>query len=482
MDNEYKAAKEAFVSGLTGSTVTQVALVSAIAPASMAASRVIHGFLARRRERRGAPRWTTMQTAIFEYFTTVLPCLLAFTRTDWAVYLLLLLLLGAVIAVRLDRAYVLLRSRLACHTDHWRPVHRLVAPLRPASLQLLGAPRKPFVSLYRSTMMVATCTAILAVDFPVFPRSYAKTETFGTSMMDVGVGSFLLSNALVFNTKGGGRAGGLLAFLKGLLPLLCLGIGRLVMVKASNYQEHVSEYGMHWNFFFTLLVVMLLFRLLPPLAPALIGPAGVLVVVLYQLVLSGGVFGASLSDYIVREERTDWFFDMNREGIASSFGYLSLFMLGVAIGHLLLKNRAGASASSWYLAWAWLVVLAVAGYGALAYVEAAIQPVSRRMANLPYVLFVFAYNMQQLASFLFIDLFLPPGGGVIATAINKHPLATFLAANILTGTVNGMMQTIYASTATSLAVLAVYTFAVSVGVVGLVQLTGGMQAAPKRIA
>lgn len=42
---------------------------------------------------------------------------------------------------------------------------------------------RDFVTLYRSQMMLLTVLSILAVDFPAFPRKFAKTETTGISLV-----------------------------------------------------------------------------------------------------------------------------------------------------------------------------------------------------------------------------------------------------------------------------------------------------------
>ena len=54
------------------------------------------------------------------------------------------------------------------------------------------------IAEYRTLVLIVTVICILAVDFPaVFPDKFHKSASFGTSIMDLGVGGFIVANGLV---------------------------------------------------------------------------------------------------------------------------------------------------------------------------------------------------------------------------------------------------------------------------------------------
>lgn len=118
----------------------------------------------------------------------------------------------------------------------------------------------PAITVFRVYINVLTSISILAVDFPQYPRRYAKAETYGTGAMDLGVGAFIFGNALVCPEvrqkprRTQPRFSSLARQVFSVWPLIALGAGRLLSVKSIQYHEHTSEYGVHWNFFFTLAV------------------------------------------------------------------------------------------------------------------------------------------------------------------------------------------------------------------------------------
>ena len=349
--------------------------------------------------------------------------------------------------------------------------------------------------------MVVTCVAILAVDFKVFPRRYAKVETWGTSLMDMGVGSFVFSAGLIsarpilkarMNDNVSTFGASLKAAARHSLPLLALGLVRLYSVKGLDYAEHVSEYGVHWNFFFTLAALPLsgaLLHLLPQRLST-IHIFALLMSCAYEAVLHS----TALKGYILTAPR-DNFLGQNREGIFSLSGYVSIFLMGQVIGLDILPRQKVAPTFTmagtrvqletltrlfFWAAWFSVLLFLATSYRILGL------HVSRRLANLPYVLWVSAFNCAQLALFCAVERMMFSGSeidtdkaaearrstyatSIVLGAYNKNGLAIFLLANLLTGAVNMTTDTLRASMARAMAIMFVYVGTLTVVAIVLQQ-------------
>jgi phosphatidylinositol glycan class W len=212
-------------------------------------------------------------------------------------------------------------------------------------LQQLGDLRKPFISAFRGGLMLYTCIGILAVDFHAFPRRYAKAERcarpgqlpehvaaaapaparraalhgrrrrqtlllnppstppqppggpplcrYGTGLMDMGVGAIVFASGLVSRPAAQEQLGRLplarraAQGARSSAPALALGLARLAATRALGYQEHVGEYGAHWNFFLTAGLVALLAQA-AALPSRWLGPAGLALALGHQAALSLG--------------------------------------------------------------------------------------------------------------------------------------------------------------------------------------------------
>ncbi|EPZ33664.1 GWT1 domain-containing protein [Rozella allomycis CSF55] len=264
---------------------------------------------------------------------------------------------------------------------------------------------KPFITAYRAMMMLLTCICILAVDFKIFPRRLAKTELYGTSLvdilylikqMDLGVGSVVFSGGVV-SAKSivQDKILGWRIIKRGAtksIPVLVLGLIRMLSVKGLDYQEHVSEYGVHWNFFFTLGFL----QIFVAIVQAFVSPK---YFVKFSIVLMG-VLEVCLrrrGNVLLSDDRSDIFL-MNKEGITSLFGYLCIYLTACKLGSVLNDTASGS-----------------------------------------------------------FDYFLPSSYECsILGAVNRHQLLTFLLANVLTGLINMNMQTLLASDNVAIAVVSVY--------------------------
>ena len=130
------------------------------------------------------------------------------------------------------------------------------------------------------------------------------------------MGSFIFSQGLVAGPRLSQRS--FVKTLRSVFIVLVVGFLRLYFTKTVGYHERTIEYGVHWNFFFTLafipLLVYLLTRLFARVDRAVVGMV-VLAVYEYCLQKEG------LQEFILDSPRVD-FISMNKEGIFSFVGKL----------------------------------------------------------------------------------------------------------------------------------------------------------------
>ncbi|KAL4909783.1 hypothetical protein BDW74DRAFT_43653 [Aspergillus multicolor] len=486
MDPDYKFRKEAFVSNLAGGSILEINAVTLVAPASVFLWSVLQSRLS---------FFTPYGPAalITDFLLNVLAILFATTFYSSAPWLLNLLLISPAILVLLN-------------SQPRRTQTKAKPPQMTASQHETGAtlPIHPFFTTYRAAMMIITCIAILAVDFRVFPRRFAKAENWGTSLMDLGVGSFVFSGGVVSarsvlkSRESGASPKKTLtqrfaSSVRHSVPLLVLGLVRLYSVKNLDYAEHATEYGVHWNFFFTL-------GFLPPFVEIFESLATIIpsyevlslaVAVLYQVALES----TDLKGYILVSPRGSDLLSKNREGVFSFLGYLAIFLAGRATGIRIIPSGISPSTtpqqarkrvltSAGLQALGCVVLFALnstyfLGYGANI-------PVSRRLANMPYVLWVAAFNNAQLFLFCLVETIFFPwvhrasvsgkyeeaertafATSPIMKAFNRGGLAVFLIANLLTGAVNLTVPTLDVSNAQAMIILIGYAAVITGIALGL---------------
>lgn len=502
--NDYKASKEAFVSGMTGSTVFHVNMISGVALSSIA----LHSALRSRVQAFGSAYF------LAEFVILVMPLLLSmtlFAEAPGALSLLLLVPMFVLLLLPpLERGTPLpaeSRDEVASPNGRSRaetPPTYLSQSLRPL----------PALTTYRAHMMLMTILSILAVDFPVFPRVLAKCETYGVSLMDIGVGSFVFSQGVVsaipiikdISYLQAPILPKLKSVSRRMIPIIVLGILRVVLVKGTEYPEHVTEYGVHWNFFLTLALLPIIEVLLHPIILRIpVALLGLWIGVLHQFALSSG----GMKDFLLNAPRSNIIF-ANKEGLLSLLGYVSIHILGLSLGTVILPpspsffrkqqqqlldgpsshrpSKLDPSAPrqnaktviellSYSVVW-WML---------LAFVRLGLE-VSRRMANISYVLWVVAYNTSFILGYILLDMvFFPtrtskirdptdPSGKrlfieekgpkssapVLLEAINKNAFILFLLSNVATGLINLNIQTMFVGNMKAMCLLCAYSMGMCV--------------------
>ena len=344
-----------------------------------------------------------------------------------------------------------------------------------------------WLNLYRSTMLLSACSAILAIDFSQMPRRLGKTKDYGVSLMDVGAGSFVASASCVkwrrsersVNRRGNSRSSinssssngsrgeegassgeAFLRMMKRASISFILGFARYVSVKRSGYQLVEEEYGPMWNFFFSLAVIDIL-------STAIVCACGRFITgkyrmrntfivassiaILVELLLGRNVVydakntTMKLESWLLlpTKERgafptkyTDVvpFVTLNREGAFSCVGMTSLHFFGRYFGEYVhTKKSEGDLRRAVWLA----LMLWIASYTSIDVLKI-IKP-SRRLCNFGYILWMSTYNVSAMVVMAFIHEQYHTVPSILQRA-NVSPMLVFLFANITTGLFNFILK------------------------------------------
>ncbi|KFQ26277.1 Phosphatidylinositol-glycan biosynthesis class W protein [Mesitornis unicolor] len=485
-----KHLKEVFISNLNGTSLLEISLGLSLPPLCLLGRGLL---LILYYLHYGKPLNSRKYSLLLDFLVLVSPLLFSCTVLSPIIFLM-----PAIIAAFCAGIFTTIYSQRKQETRV--PFRQIVKDFQKT---YLDPEYIPAITVFRVYVNVLTAISILAVDFPQYPRRYAKAETYGTGVMDLGVGAFIFGNALVCpevrqkSCVTQPRFANLARQFFSVWPLFFLGIGRLLSVKSIEYHEHTSEYGVHWNFFFTLAFVRLAASLLLAIFPKNKSwIVAIYLAVLYQLILNT----TSLKMFILhgsngRDTRVG-FVNANREGLLSLVGYLAIYMASVQVGLCLLKRRS--SVREWLEAVCFLLLTVVLLFLFLHVSQVHADPVSRRMANLSYCIWVVTHCLTLFLWFLVTDLTLvftqllvkgssvpccwnaakPPMTSTkhetetvprgregkeklhicLISAINKNQLLFFLLANVMTGMVNILIDTIHSKTAFTLCILHLYMF------------------------
>lgn len=306
--------------------------------------------------------------------------------------------------------------------------------------------------------------------------------------MDVGVGLFIFSNGII--VKPSAAPFSKKKFQKlivGCLPLFILGFSRLVVTKEIKYQEHLTEYGVHWNFFITLAVTKIVGTVVEGFMKTAdqIKYAALGIMVAHETILQLG-----LSNYIMHDSLPrDNLVSANREGLFSSTGYISLYLASIFIGTLLRSDGQELTKVRDVLQKTGKMVIISLCCWKMTFVCNGVFGVSRRTANMGYNFWVLAIGCSMVTLFMLTEIYVyytnfnrpqwqlmetnnksqldepefhVPYVPLILQAINYNGLAFFLIANLFTGIVNICFQTMLLEIPASLVILTYYIFLLNV--------------------
>ncbi|ELP88330.1 GPI-anchored wall transfer protein, putative [Entamoeba invadens IP1] len=289
---------------------------------------------------------------------------------------------------------------------------------------------------FRSMINLWTLIAILAVDFKVFPRMHTKSEFYGVSLMDIGVGAIVVCSGVAAGLKENTTPyfKNLVSNILHSIPFFVIGGVRLLATGAVNYQHHMSEYGLHMNFFFVLGFVQILTAVInSPRKYCWI--ASLLLISSYEMVLN--VF--DLYTYTLTADRATSFFAANREGVLSVFGYTAIQIGSTAIGYYYSLYTTKSDRIQLNIKVLFISSLMFVVYEVLSIYLLPCRP----LINITYFLAVMSMMMVCYSICDIIPMFLPITQTAGSNGLSLNQLPLFLIANLLTGLINLTVYTLY---------------------------------------
>ncbi|KAG0802067.1 hypothetical protein G6F16_000693 [Rhizopus arrhizus] len=246
--------------------------------------------------------------------------------------------------------------------------------------------------------------------FQVFPGKYSQVVTFGTPLMDAGVGSFALSHGIIVSQSY--HKTDLWKSLRSGSTLAALVISYWAYAKDFEYNH--SDIGLYLVFALSLLPPFLvLLRSLRRLAPFFV-PA---------------LFTAVAYEYALKNDMLD------TQKWGGFFGLLSLFLFGLQIGESIFKVKGKflvdlKSDPTFHLG---IITILPAIFTEFWQHTSSEYGISRKTANLPYVFWILALNGLILVWTVLFDItYKLVKAPSLLEAMNDNSLLMFLLANFLT--------------------------------------------------
>lgn len=378
------------------------------------------------------PRRKSSYQLILEYFIMVLPLIIAHTAMSDYIYVLNIVIVVILVNVIKRKTNI-------------RQVKETLLVKNAFQDDKIKS-----ITCLRGLTYLITGFCILAVDFKQFPRYLAKTEKYGYSLMDTGVGLFIIISGLVHRDLSKSNYVSVLkGNLKFIIILITLGIARYVSLKKLEYQEHITEYGVHWNFFFTLAICKLtstIFLLISSNALFL----SILTICSHELFLTIG-----LQDWVFGNTDRNNFLNANREGISSSLGYVSLYLFAVYLKNVLKNNKFTRGDIVKKLATSALLLIIIT------LVINTYRPISRALANAGYCFYLSTITLLGFCVMYPLEMMFQNKKSVFTVPlilfnINNNGLLYFLICNISTGVINMLFRTLLLSNSLSFIILNLY--------------------------